>query len=171
MGDVKKVIHNVAKLNDDVTKGLRNICARRAATISYMIDEAKKQGLDHSFARKAIYSYGQDIGKEIEEIMEDTTDIIEFARHFAGAPHTNIYEMETVISDEEKLYIDFHYCPYVEEWTKQGRDLEELELLCDLAMEGDRAIGHVFPAFKFTLGKTIAQGNPVCEIRFDKVKK
>jgi len=171
MEDVKKIIHNEAKLNDDVTKGLRNICARRAATISYMIDEAKKQGLDDSFARKAIYNYGKDIGKEIEEIMEDTTDIIQFARHFAGAPHTNIYEMETVISDEEKLYIDFHYCPYVEEWTKQGRSLEELEQLCDLAMEGDRAIGDVFPAFKFTLGKTIAQGNPVCEIRFDKVKK
>ena len=165
------VIQNEAKLDDEVTNGLRNICARRAATISYMIDEAKKQGLDDSFARRAIYSYGEDIGKEMVEAMEDTTDMIEFAEHFGGPPHTNIYEMETVVADEEKLYIDFHYCPYVEEWMKQGRDLEELDQLCDLAMEGDRAIGDAFPAFKFTLGKTIAQGNPVCEIRFDKVKK
>lgn len=167
----KVVIQNEAKLNDDVTKGLRNICQRRAATISYMLDEAKKEGLDDSFTRRAIYNYGKDIGEEMYEAMDDTTDMEEFAKCFGGAPHTDIYEMETIELDDDKLSIDFHYCPYVEEWMKQGRSLEELDNLCDLAMEGDRAIGDVFPEFEFTLGKTIAQGNPVCEIRFNRVKK
>ena len=54
----------------------------------------------------------------------------------------------------EKLYIDFHYCPYVAEWIKQGRNPEEMATLCEIAMEGDRAIGETFDAFKFTLGKT-----------------
>jgi len=173
MSDVKEVIiQNEAKiLNDDVTNGARNICQRRASTISYMMDEAAERGINDSFARKAIYHYGADIGKEMYESMEDTTDMVEFAKKFAGAPHINIYEMDIVESNQERLSIDFHYCPYVAEWVKQGRTPEELDNLCDIAMEGDRAIGDTFPEFQFTLGKTIAQGNHVCEIRFNRVKK
>jgi len=52
---------------------------------------------------------------------------------------------------------------------KMGKNPEELDLLCDIAMDGDRGIGSRFPDFEFKLGKTIAQGNPVCQIRFDKV--
>ena len=162
-------IQNEPKINNEFTNGLRDICQRRASTISYMMDEAKKQGIDDSFARKAIYRYGEDLGKEICEAMDDVTDMVEFSKYFGAAPHTDIYEMETIESDENKLYIDFHYCPYVAEWVKQGRTPEELDNLCDIAMEGDRAIGDAFPKFKFTLGITIAQGHHVCEIRFDKV--
>ena len=36
---------NNAKIDNPVVNGLRDICARRASTISYMIDEAKKRGL------------------------------------------------------------------------------------------------------------------------------
>ena len=78
--------------------------------------------------------------------------------------------MERVACDEDRLYIDFHYCPYVAEWIKQGRTPEEMDRLCKIAMEGDRAIGETFPAFQFTLGKTIAQGYDVCQIRFDRKK-
>ena len=45
-----------------------------------------------------------------------------------------------------------------------------MDRLCKIAMEGDRAIGETFPAFQFTLGKTIAQGYDVCQIRFDRKK-
>lgn len=162
---------NEAKIVNPVVNGLRDICARRASTISYMIDEAKKRGLDDDFAWKAIYHYGEDIGKEMYEEMKDPTDMVEFSKHFGTGHHTDIYEMETVASDENKLYIDFHYCPYVAEWIKQGRTPEEMDRLCKIAMEGDRAIGETFSAFKFTLGRTIAQGHDVCEIRFDKKQK
>ncbi len=43
-----------------------------------------------------------------------------------------------------------------------GRDPEEMAELCDIAMEGDRAVGASFDAFEFTLGETIAQGCPAC---------
>lgn len=159
---------NDAKINDEQTLGLRDICARRASTISYMMDEAAKRGLDDTFAREAIYHYGEDLGQEMFDGIKDPTDMLEFSENFGKGHHTKIYEMETVASDETKLHIDFHYCPYVAEWIKQGRTPEEMANLCIVAMEGDRAIGDKFPAFKFTLGKTIAQGNNVCQIRFDK---
>lgn len=66
--------------------------------------------------------------------------------------------------------MDFHYCPLVEAWQKLGCSDEEIEVLCDIAMNGDRGIASVFDDFKFSLGKTIAQGHNCCEIRFNKKK-
>ncbi len=162
---------NTPKIVNPVVDGLREICARRASTMSYMIDEAKKHGLDDQFAWDAVYRYGQELGQEMFREIKDPTDMLEFSKHFGTGHHTDIYEMETVACDENRLYIDFHYCPYVAEWIKQGRTPEEMDRLCKIAMEGDRAIGETFPAFQFTLGKTIAQGYDVCQIRFDKKVK
>ena len=41
-----------------------------------------------------------------------------------------------------------------------------LTKLCDIAMSGDRGIDSRFDDFEFKLGKTIAEGNPVCEVKF-----
>ena len=32
----------------------------------------------------------------------------------------DIYEMEIAEKTEDTLRVHFHYCPYVEEWEKQG---------------------------------------------------
>ena len=55
-------------------------------------------------------------------------------------------------------------------WKKLGLPEEELPELCDIAMDGDRGIISTFDQFTFNLGKTIAKGDDVCEIRIDKVK-
>lgn len=159
-------IRNDFKISNPALDGQRNICQRRAATISYMLDEAKKRGLDEEFARAAIYQYGKDIGEKMFQAVQNPMDLKEFETFFAAMPHRDIYEMTTEECTDEKLLVHFHYCPYVAEWLEQNRDSEELSNLCDLAMEGDRAIGDCFPAFQFRLGKTIAQGNSVCEIEF-----
>ena len=36
--------------------------------------------------------------------------------------------------------------------------------MCDIAMDGDRGIVKQYGNFEFHLGKTIAKGDPVCEI-------
>jgi predicted ArsR family transcriptional regulator len=160
-------IVNEPKLRDEVT--LRVQCAKRAATIALTLEEAGKEGLDESHARRAILRYGQAIGDDIRAAMENPADLVEFSRIFAVGLDRNIYEMETVAADKDRLYIHFHYCPYVAQWLKMGKNPKDIELLCDIAMDGDRGIGSRFEAFRFTLGKTIAQGNPVCEIHFDLV--
>ena len=38
--------------------------------------------------------------------------------------------------------------------------------LCAIAMSGDRGIDSRFDDFEFKLGKTIAEGHPVCEVQF-----
>jgi hypothetical protein len=68
--------------------------------------------------------------------------------------------------DESELRVEFGYCPLVAAWAQAGIEGETLEKLCDIAMSGDRGIGSRFENFEFHLGKTIAQGNRVCEVAF-----
>ena len=101
--------------------------------------------------------------------MEDPQSMEEFATVFGGGTSRKVFEMEVLAADAESYYLDFHYCPLVSAWEKLGASPEEIEQLCDIAMEGDRGTADEFPAFEFSLGKTIAQGHEVCQIRFDKV--
>ena len=152
-------ITNKPTKTDETTLARRGLCAKRASTICYMIQQAKEHGVQDGavFAREAITKYGEDIGQVVKSKMKNPDDLLEFSQYFgAGA---------------DRFYLDFHYCPYVAEWQKMGRDPEEMAELCDIAMEGDRAVGASFDAFEFTLGETIAQGCPACQIRFDRVKK
>ena len=66
---------------------------------------------------------------------------------------------------DDNLDIDFHYCPLVKVWQKQECSDEEIQLLCDHAMCGDRGIAESFRC-KLELPKNIAKGNGVCQIRF-----
>ena len=136
--------------------GMRDISARRASTIANMIDEAKKQGLDDSFARKAIGKYGEDNAREMRKTMKNPDDFCEFASLFGTDHNKDIYEMEVVEKTEEKLEIHFHYCPYVTEWVKQGRTPEEIANLCEVTMEGDHEFAKAFPGLKFELKGTLS---------------
>jgi DNA-binding transcriptional regulator YhcF (GntR family) len=162
--------HNVFQKEDAVSKAGRDISEKRASTIAYMIEEAKKAGISDNFARKAIYAYGKDAALKLKAMMKDPTDMLEYAEYF-GTDHNNeILEMERIEVSEDKLYIDFHYCPYVKKWKEMGYSIEEMANLCDITMEGDRAYGDTFEAFEFRLGDTIAKGFDICQIRFDKKK-
>jgi hypothetical protein len=75
--------------------------------------------------------------------------------------------MHNVNSDENSLNIDFHYCALVNAWQKLGIDDKTCELLCDMAMDGDRSIAEVM-GFTFDLGNTIAKGCGDCKLHFKK---
>ena len=148
--------------------GMRDISARRANTISNMIDEAKKEGISDDFARRAIGKYGTDNAIGMREAMKDPDSFDEFRSLFGTDHNKDIFEMEISENNEEELLINFHYCPYVEAWKKQGRTEEEIAHLCDVTMEGDREFAKQFPNLTFTLEGTIAEGCPTCKLRFKK---
>jgi hypothetical protein len=66
---------------------------------------------------------------------------------------------------DETFNVDFHYCPLVSAWKKQGCSDEECDKLCDWAMEGDRGIAEAFGC-ELELPRTIAKGDGICQIRF-----
>jgi len=144
---------------------LRAAFEHRATWFYLLIEEAKKQGLDDNFARDAIRACGCFHG---ENKFTKTDDLEAFAKEFANENVINIFEMEILKSSAEELSIDFHYCPLVNAWQKLTGDEAKIDTLCDIAMDGDRGIADVFSDFEFSLGKTIAKGDGVCEIRFKK---
>jgi hypothetical protein len=81
-----------------------------------------------------------------------------------------VFEIEVKKIDEDELYLEYGHCPLVTAWQQLGIEGEMLEKLCDIAMSGDRGISSRFEEFEFKLGKTIAQGHPVCEVCFNRKK-
>jgi hypothetical protein len=76
-----------------------------------------------------------------------------------------IFEMEFLKLSDDVFDVDFHYCPLVSAWQKQGCSDKEIDQLCDWAMEGDRGIAEAFGC-ELELKKTIAKGDELCQIRF-----
>ena len=158
---------------DEVTTMMRSLCAKRACTQYYCAVEAEKAGLkDDAWMDTAMKQYGYDTARAIEANMKDPGDLEEFAQNFGVGLDRDIYEMETGEQNAERFSLHFHYCPFVTKWIEMGVPEEQLPRLCYLAMGGDRGVGEVFEAkhgIRFTLGKTIAQGNPTCDLLFEKI--
>ncbi|MEG1932813.1 MAG: L-2-amino-thiazoline-4-carboxylic acid hydrolase, partial [Pygmaiobacter sp.] len=153
-------------ISDPRTDLLRGAIEHRATWFSLMIDEAVKAGADKDFAGRAVFNCGRFHG---ENKYPKTNDIKVFAEAFANDDVVKCFEMD-VKCDDTKLDIDFHYCPLVEAWKKLGVPEADMPKLCDMAMDGDRGIISTYDSFEFNLGKTIAKGDDICEIRIKKVK-
>ena len=161
------IVNNPSKTEDTRINDLRSAFEHRATWFALLIDEARKQGLDTDFARNAIRKCGC---FHANTKYPKTDSIQEFAKVFANDNVVNIFEMDVKEASEEKLYIEFHYCPLVEAWKKLGYSDDDIVLFCDIAMDGDRGIAAEYDPFEFHLGRTIAKGDPFCEITFQKVK-
>ena len=53
-------------------------------------------------------------------------------------PARKVFEMDVIKSTDDELELHFHYCPLVKAWQKCGCSDEEIAMLCDIAMCGDR---------------------------------
>ena len=85
-------------------------------------------------------------------------------------PAQLVFEMKIQKCTDDEFELHFHYCPLVKAWQKQGCSDEEIQLLCDHAMCGDRGIAASFGC-ELDLPCTIAGGADVCKIRFVRREK
>jgi hypothetical protein len=169
---MSKITNQPTITDDEMTTRLRNAIEHRASWMYNLLKEAKKHGLSwDDIGRKAVFETGEMHGGRIESEIGKDASVEEFAKKFAVGPDRKIFEMEVLKEDENGYYLDFHYCPLVSAWQKLGATEEEIEELCDIAMDGDRGIASKFENFGFSLGHTIAQGARSCQIRFDTRKK
>ena len=153
--EMKKTIQKEAEI-------LRQAIEHRAMWFALLIEAAEKKGLDPNFARVAIHACGvfQGLNK-----YPRTDDLNEFEISFVTPQLREVFQMEPR-REEHSLHVSFHDCPLVAAWKKLGIPEDRLPLLCDIAMEGDRGVASTYKNMRFTLGKTIAQGNPTCEVEF-----
>lgn len=139
----------------------RAMFEHRALWLYYLAENPANEGGDgplHKAIRKCgLYHAAVKFGKF--ETIEKFNEL------FTAEPVRSVFEMEIVEKTDEKLSVDFHYCPLVEAWKKVGASDEDIAALCDIAMEGDRGIIEGIGGTKFELSKTIANGDDVCQIR------
>ena len=140
---MSKVI-NEAKVKNPLIVGIREQLEHRALWMYLLQDEAAKKGLAaEEYVPAAIKRCGL----------------------YQGFFAQKVFEMDILRCDDDHLDIDFHYCPLVKAWQKQGCSDEEIAVLCDYAMCGDRGIGECF-GVELDLPGTIAKGDATCQLRY-----
>lgn len=167
---MKDLVNKPSITDDEKATLVRTAIEHRATWFYLLLKEVEKRGLDmEEVGRAAIYNCGCFHGVEkILKNCENPDDMRSFLKVFADETGQKVFEMEILKNDEDTLNIDFHYCPLVSAWQKLGATAEELPLLCDIAMDGDRGICSKMNGYKFELGKVIAKGEGICEIRISK---
>ncbi|MDF2473122.1 MAG: hypothetical protein K0R21_904 [Anaerocolumna sp.] len=145
---------------------LRSAIEHRATWFALLIEEAKKRGLDTTFARDAIYRCGAFHG---ESKLPKTSDLSVFTEAFLPENTRKIFDMETEVT-EDQLTVTFHYCPLVAAWQKLGIKDEDIAEYCDIAMDGDRGIISTYDDFEYQLGDTISKGCKTCQLFVTKKK-
>lgn len=142
---------------------MRKAFEHRAVWFALLVEEAKKRGLDTAFARDAITRCGCMDGEF--KFDPNCTDMAEFAKIFATDDIKNIFDMDATI-DGDTMTCVFHYCPLIAAWQRLGYDEATIAELCDIAMDGDRAIADKNPNMTFELGDTIGAGCDTCVAKF-----
>lgn len=143
---------------------VREQLEHRALWMYLLVDEAAKRGLDDEFAADAVKRCGLYQGGEITE-KSGTKSLKGLKKVLFTKSAQIVFEMKVREVTDDVLSIDFHYCPLVKAWQKQGCSDEEISRLCDIAMCGDRGIGEAH-GVELDLPKTIARGDECCEIRY-----
>ena len=159
-------IKNNAKIKNPLIRSIRELLEHRALWMYLLCDEAKKKGLPpEEYAPEAIKRCGIYQGAELRKKAGGGDSLKGLKKTLFSKFAQWVFEMDIKRCTDDNLDIDFHYCPLVKAWQKQGCSDEEIELLCDHAMCGDRGIAESFGC-TLQLHKTIAKGDELCEIRF-----
>jgi hypothetical protein len=158
-------------VEDEVVNKLRGAIIHRGLWMGLILKEAQKKGLDwEELGHSAVFKTGCMHGGGIRQRMPVPGSLVSFGNTFFTEDIKKVFEIEVQQIDEEVLRLAYGHCPLVTAWQQLGIEGEMLAKLCDIAMSGDRGISSCFDEFEFQLGRTIAQGHPVCEVSFTRKK-
>ena len=161
------IVKNEAKIKNPIIAAVREQLEHRAHWLYLLCDEAGKRGLDWTdFGSAAVSRCGLSQGANLVK-KGGTQSLKGLRKTLFTIPAQMVFEMKIIESTDDKLSIDFHYCPLVKAWQKAGCTDEEIARLCDIAMCGDHNIGKCYDA-KLDLPKCIAKGDDICALRYHK---
>ena len=160
-------ITNVPRRNNFILKAVRGTLEHRATWLYLLLKEGEKKGGKwEDVGYPATRTCGNMHGRELIE-LSGTNSLKGLKKKLFTIPAQMVFDMKILESTDNKLSIDFRYCPLVAAWQKLGCTDEEISRLCAIAMEGDRGIVESFGG-ELELGETIANGSERCEVRFIK---
>ncbi|MBQ3210953.1 MAG: L-2-amino-thiazoline-4-carboxylic acid hydrolase [Oscillospiraceae bacterium] len=162
-------IQNHAHPGDEVVEAVRNAIEFRGTWMGLIFDEMRKAGVDaEAITRRAIKRCGREMHgpivlKAAEGREVNGEDIYTFSFR---EQMRKVFEMDPVTFDEDNANAYLHYCPLVTAWQKMGFSDEDIALLCDITMDGDRGVAEAC-GFNLHLGCTIGSGcSDKCNIHF-----
>ena len=161
-------ITNTANTVEEKAAVNRAQIEHRATWMGLIYDEMKKAGIDaEGIIRRAIRRCGNMHGENFRKQCADPGNCVDFRNVFLGDLGVNTFNMRDINADKENVKVDFNYCALVSAWQKLGFDDDTCDLLCDMAMEGDRGIAEAM-GLKLDLTDTIAKGCRTCKLHFHK---
>ena len=161
-------INNIANQTDELAEINRAQIENRATWMGLIYDEIKKAGLDaEGIVRRAIKRCGLLHGENFKKKCADPNNCEDFRKAFLGDLGVKSFNMHNISADKDNVKVSFQYCALISAWKKLGFDDDTCDLLCDLAMEGDRGIAEAM-GLKLDLGDTIAKGCAECKLHFHK---
>lgn len=161
-------VKNEAHVTDDPFVNVRRAAIEhRGKWAAGFYLEAKRQGIDlEPIMRAAIHKIGVESGeKEKEGFGDETVNAKMYAEYFTGKAQSDTFEKKLVSANEEEAVVTLNYCALLKAWQKMGMSDEELALMCDIAMEGDRGIAEGV-GLDFELEGSLAQGCECCTLRY-----
>jgi len=114
-----------------------------------------------ALARKAIREYGRYKGSR-DPRRFGGREYLEYFRDSGGA---QVFGAELTLADsggENRVYV----CPLVDAWREMGCSAAEIDLFCDIAMDGDRGRAE-YHGLDLELGGTLACGAGFCRLRLN----
>jgi len=161
-------ITNIENPVEEVVAVNRAQIEHRATWMGLIYDEFKKAGIDaEPIIRKAIRRCGNIHGLRFKEECPDPENCVDFRLAFLGDVGVKTFNMDNIKADHDNVHVDFHYCALVSAWEKLGFDDDTIELLCDMAMDGDRGIAESM-GLTLNLSDTIAKRCATCKLHFHK---
>lgn len=165
----KSKIVNVPIVTDREIINAKRAChEHRAKWAAAFYQEAKERGIDlEPIYRKAIYDAGVAAAKKMSLYTENDGKITikQFSDFWIERNERFTFEKKRLEDEEDTFTIELNYCPLVKMWKEMGLPDEDIAMLCDCAMEGDRGEADAF-GMHLDLQTTIARGDKSCRMVF-----
>lgn len=143
-------------------EAMRKMIRDRGRYLYFLVTAAKEKHADwEDFSREALTQYGC---FRFQEAFSQVEGLDDFVEAYLNDTTKQVFDSDLIERDGEHLVIKAGYCPLMHAWVEcAGGDDAYVAKLCDIAMDGDRAMVNSIPALKFGLRKSLAFGDAQCE--------
>lgn len=109
-------------------------------------------------AREAIYEYGRLKGqKDAGQISPE-----QWVDHHISKGSGAVFKSR-IVKEQDHCEQQMTYCPLLEAWKELGCSQEEIDLLCDIAMEVDRGRAD-YHSISLEIPERMGRGDPSCRL-------
>lgn len=148
---------------------MRALIRDRGSYLYCLVEAAKKAGVDwESIARAGMTQFGC---LKYQAKFTQIQGLDDFLETYLTPETKQIFDSDLIERDEDHAVIKASYCPLLHAWLECGGDDAGAAKLCDIAMDADRTQVNSIPALRFSLRKSLAEGDCQCEFLVERLKK